>query len=117
MNEYDQVVRMLIEQHDELKELRKDVAQSNVVLASQAQAVDDWRVWTKEAHQNRAAVCLRHDERLAELEKMATSLAASYQTLIKFGVGIIAVGTFVITAWAILNKGASKFIDMLYEIF
>ncbi len=104
MSEFDQILIKLGEQHDDIRSLG-DVARGNAVaIASQGEALEEIKYSLREEKSNRIANCLLHDKRLSEVEGMHRTLAVAYNTLVKFGAGFIAVGTFILTFWFVIEK-------------
>jgi acyl-coenzyme A synthetase/AMP-(fatty) acid ligase len=116
MSDFDQILQNLLAQHADIKELRIDTSSNSVAIATQGEALEEIKYSLREEKTNRAANCLRHDERLKEVENIALRLTNAYETLVKFGVGVITVGTFVIGSWVVIEKFWNKLSAMLGNI-
>ena len=104
----DAILKKLQEQHDDIRELRRESMESGQAIAEHGVLLTEIRVTLKEEKSSRAANCLRHDERIAKLEEAVSTVTKAIGLITKFGAGFIAVGTFIATAWYILEKAWAK---------
>jgi len=100
----NQILQKLLEQHDDIKEIRADMMINAQVVAAQGATLEDIRYAIREEKTNRVTTCLAREERTLKLEKLAERVIWAIELLVRFGAGFIAIGGFVISAWFIFAK-------------